>query len=102
MSVTFHIREQEATIQVHGHFNFSQHGAFRDACKAVLAHQGVKSVEINLMEVDHLDSSALGMLLVLRDQVEERRIQRLLISNAKPVVRQIFAIAKFDKFFEID
>lgn len=102
MSVTFHIREQEATIQIHGHFNFSQHGAFRDACKAVLAHQTIQSLEINLMEVDHLDSSALGMLLVLRDQVDERRIPRLLISNTKPVVRQIFAIAKFDKFFEID
>lgn len=102
MSVTFQFREQEATIQIHGHFNFAQHGAFRDVCKAVLAQQDIKSLEINLMEVDHLDSSALGMLLVLRDQAAERHIQRILISNTKPVVRQIFAIAKFDKFFEID
>lgn len=68
MSVTYHFREQEASIQVHGHFNFAQHAAFRDASRAVLAVTDVKSIEINLMDTDYLDSSALGMLLVLREQ----------------------------------
>lgn len=102
MSVTYHFREQEATILVRGHFNFAQHAAFRDATKAVLALSGVKSIEINLMDADYLDSSALGMLLVLREQANEHGIQRIMISNCKPGIRQIFAVARFEKFFDID
>lgn len=102
MSVTYHFREQEASIQVHGHFNFAQHAAFRDASRAVLAVTDVKSIEINLMDADYLDSSALGMLLVLREQANDRGISRIHISNAKPVIRQIFAVARFEKFFDID
>jgi anti-anti-sigma factor len=102
MSVTFHIREPEAAIQIRGHFNFAEHAAFRDASKAILAHGKVQSIEINLMDADYLDSSALGMLLVLREQASDKGIKRILISHANATIRQIFAIAKFDKFFEID
>src|SRR5574343_629420 len=102
MSVTYHFREQEATILVHGHFNFAQHAAFRDASKAVLSLPDIKSIEINLMDADYLDSSALGMLLVLREQASDRGIARIRISNTKPVIRQIFAVAHFEKFFDLD
>ena len=102
MSVTYHFREQEATILVHGHFNFAQHAAFRDASKAVLSLPDIKSIEINPMDADYLDSSALGMLLVLREQAGDRGINRILISNSKTGIRQIFAVARFEKFFDID
>lgn len=102
MSVTYHAREQEATIQVTGHFNFAQHAAFRDASKAVLAMPDIKTIEINLMDADYMDSSALGMLLVLREQAASHGVQRILISNTKPGIRQILAIARFEKFFDID
>lgn len=102
MSVTYHAREQEATILIKGHFNFAQHAAFRDASKAVLALANIKTIEINLMEADYMDSSALGMLLVLREQASDHGIERILISNTKPGIRQILAIARFEKFFDID
>lgn len=102
MSVTYHFQEQEATIQVHGHFNFAQHAAFRDASRAVLAIADIKTLEVNLMDADYLDSSALGMLLVLREQASDRGIARIRISNTKPVIRQIFAVAHFEKFFDLD
>jgi anti-anti-sigma factor len=101
MSVTFHIREPEAAIQIRGHFNFAEHAAFRDASKAILAHSKLHVIEIDLMDVDYLDSSALGMLLVLREQACDKGVKRILISHASPTIRQIFVIAKFDKFFEI-
>lgn len=102
MALSYRINDKEASISIGGHFNFSLHGAFRDACNAILGTSGVQSIEINLMDADYLDSSALGMLLVLKEQANNKGIQRLMIVNAKPTIKQILTIAKFEKFFQVD
>lgn len=102
MSVYFHLRDAEACIQIHGHFNLALHGAFRDACKRLFSHTGLQAIEVDLMETEYLDSSALGMLLVLRDQAHDHGIRQILISNTRPAIRQLFSLAKFDTFFEIE
>jgi len=47
-----------------------------------------------------VDSSALGMLLVLRDKVGNQQ-SAIKIINARPDVKKILTIANFDKLFTV-
>ena len=55
---------------------------------------------IDLAGVDYLDSSALGMLLMLRDRANTAR-KALSLANPRGMVKQALEIARFDKLFSI-
>ncbi|MCU1723854.1 MULTISPECIES: STAS domain-containing protein [unclassified Pseudomonas] len=90
--------ENKLTIRVKGRFDFGNHQVFRDAYE----RQAVKpeSVVVDLKDATYLDSSALGMLLLLRDHVggDEPRVS---VVNTSSDVRKILAISNFEKLFDI-
>ena len=85
-------------IKIIGRFDFGMHNDFRRALN--LIGNGVKRVEVDFTDTDYLDSSALGMLLVLRDKVSSSKTVVELL-RVKPDVRKILEIANFDKLFSI-
>lgn len=87
------------TVIISGRFDFGIHQEFRKATE--LAESGVSSIIVDMGRVDYLDSSALGMLLVLRDKVGESK-SAIRIKNAKPEVRKILEIANFNKLFTLE
>ncbi len=81
------------TIQVTGRFDFSIHRDFREVCKTVGRSD---ACVIDLENATYVDSSALGMMLLLREQVASVRIV-----CPNPDVRKILEIANFQKLFEL-
>ena len=98
MSIDTRISEDggDATIKISGRFDFSQHHDFRTAFEET--PDDVKSFTVDLGGTEYVDSSALGMLLVLRDRVQDRK-EGVKIVNANPAVKKILEIANFDKLF---
>jgi anti-anti-sigma factor len=90
--------KQILEIKISGRFDFSVHQDFRKATQQ--ASSGVSAIIVDMSETDYVDSSALGMLLVLRDKVGESK-EAISIKNAKPEVRKILDIANFDKLFTL-
>ncbi len=88
----------EATISISGRFDFSQHQDFRSAFDKAPA--AIKQFVVDLRATEYVDSSALGMLLVLRDKVGDQR-DNVKIINANASVRKILEIANFDKLFSV-
>ncbi len=84
------------TIKVSGRFDFGVHQAFRKAIEQV--SNTVRIVIVDLQSTDYMDSSALGMLLVLRDKINSNQ-QSVRLNNPKPEVRKILEIANFDRLF---
>jgi anti-anti-sigma factor len=84
------------SISIHGRFDFGSHQAFRQAYEQVLA---TDNVFVDLAHTEYLDSSALGMLLVLKDTVGGKPIQ---IVGCRPAVKRILEIANFDRIFTIN
>ena len=84
-------------IAISGRFDFGLHQDFR---KATEQASGASSIIVDMGKVDYLDSSALGMLLVLRDKVGDSK-NTVTIKNAKPDVMKILQIANFDKLFTL-
>lgn len=84
-------------IEVTGHFGFSIYQQFREACAPAV---GARRYLIDLKDTEYMDSAALGMLLVLRDQAGGDRAD-IRIVNCNPEVRKILTIAHFDRLFRI-
>lgn len=85
------------TLQLDGRFDFSTHQEFLNSCH--LYPRGQKQFVVDLAGVDYMDSSALGMLLQLREQADKG--QPVALINARSEVREILRIANFDKLFAI-
>ncbi|WP_223487759.1 STAS domain-containing protein [Pseudomonas sp. A-RE-19] len=87
---------QKLTISIKGRFDFAKHQEFRESYE----HKKLSAVVVDLKEATYLDSSALGMLLLLRDQAGgDNSDIRLVNSNSD--VKKILAISNFDKLFDI-
>ncbi|MBK1642001.1 anti-anti-sigma factor [Chromatium okenii] len=101
MSVMRRVDEQKSqvTIAIDGRFDFAQHKAFRDAYREVDAKQ-MKFV-VDLSGASYLDSSALGMLLLLRDYAGGDAT-RVTITGCSEDVRRVLKIANFEKLFQLD
>ena len=89
---------QELTILIQGRFDFGAHQEFRNAYERV--NSTPQRYVVDLKETTYLDSSALGMLLLLRDHAGGDSAQIRLL-NCNPDVRKILAISNFEQLFNI-
>lgn len=100
MSIHSHASEdgQELVIAIQGRFDFSAHQEFRNSYEG-LSHPPSR-IQVDMAETTYLDSSALGMLLLLRDYAGggDARID---IANCSPDVKKILTISNFEQLFNI-
>lgn len=85
-------------IAVSGKFDFQLYDEFRSAYVDTQG-SGIRYT-VDLSGTDYLDSSALGMLLLLREHAggEGAKID---ITNSSPDVKKILDVANFGKLFNI-
>jgi anti-anti-sigma factor len=85
---------QGLLIQIAGKFDFHLVHEFRES------YQGdrYKSYTLSMERVEHIDSSALGMLLNMRKHLGND--VPIKIKNCTPNIKKIFMISHFDKKFE--
>lgn len=95
MSIVFRVNAGVLQIKISGQFVFRVHQEFGEATK--LVDKSIKQIEVDLGNTDYLDSSALGMLLMLRDKFAGKNTVQ--IKNAKDVVKNILEVVNFDKLF---
>lgn len=89
--------DNNTTIRVTGRFDFSCHGAFREA---YLAAPNGSDYVVDLGETSYIDSAALGMLLLLREHAQQQGV-RVAISNVKGQTKEVLQIANFHRLFKI-
>lgn len=99
MSVTHTVGDggNEITINVSGKFDFNVHQDFRNAYRN--EKPGAK-YKIKMDGTDYIDSSALGMLLLLREHAGNDKAD-ITISGCKDEIRKILSIANFERLFDI-
>jgi anti-anti-sigma factor len=86
------------TIKVSGRFDFSSHKAFIAAYKE--HPKGEKDFIVDLASAEYLDSSAMGMLLQLREY-STKKPNSVVLSNGNAAIKEILRIANFEKLFII-
>lgn len=89
---------KRVTICISGRFDFDLHQDFRKAFDH--AESGDITYVIDLAEAEYMDSSALGMLLLLRERAGGDRAN-ISIVNCSPSVNKILTISNFHKLFNV-
>ena len=100
MQTQFDISDQAAIIRLHGRLTFAENSAFRQVVESL--HQaGCDQVVFDLAQLDYIDSSGMGMLLVARDMAAARG-GAVTLANADGQVARMLRLAKFSDFFTVD
>ena len=89
---------QELQINIEGRFDFNVHLAFRRAYEE--PGNEVGSYIVDMTAASYLDSSALGMLLLLRDYAGGDSAS-ITIVHCNDDIKKIFAISNFEQLFDI-
>lgn len=100
MAINVQIRDSVARITMIGRFDFQVHREFKDAYTPLLSNAAVREVEVEMSKVVYLDSSALGMLMLLNERVKEVN-KSVTLLNVSNVVAQVLEVANFSKIFNI-
>ena len=83
-------------IAISGRFDISMYSTFGECYKNYIGN--VSKVVVDMSNLEYIDSSALGMLLMLRERTGGSNSNIELI-NLTPSVSKIFSTVKFDKLF---
>ena len=86
----------ELTISIVGRFDFELVQEFR----AAYTDQKSARYTIDMRATEHMDSSALGMLLNMRKTLGQDT--KISIVNCRPQIKKILTISRFDKKFSIE
>ncbi|VAW74399.1 hypothetical protein MNBD_GAMMA12-153 [hydrothermal vent metagenome] len=84
-------------ISVSGRFDFSFHKEFREAYKET---ESAQHVVVDMSATEYIDSSALGMLLLLREHTGSGG-DGIEISGCNDSIKKVLILSKFDKMFTI-
>ena len=100
MTIRSEVSESGDTIiiSISGRFDFSAHQDFRDSYEG--SEPDSLRYQVDMSETTYLDSSALGMLLLLRDFAggDDGTVE---ILNCNPDVKKILTISNFEQLFSI-
>ncbi|MEN9658005.1 MAG: hypothetical protein RL571_1470 [Pseudomonadota bacterium] len=100
MTPTVQVEGEVGRVVLSGQFDFSAHREFRQVCETLISNPSIKEVLVDFQNVNYLDSSALGMLLLLKEKIGAAS-KNLALVNCRDSVRQVLEIACFGKIFTI-
>ncbi|PCJ33323.1 MAG: anti-anti-sigma factor [Gammaproteobacteria bacterium] len=97
MAITSSTDGNKYTIKIQGRFDFGVQAEFRQLYEKEASSS---AFVLDFSLTDYMDSSALGMLLLLRDYAGGDNAEVELV-QCKPDIRNILEISNFQKLFKI-
>lgn len=87
-------------LSLSGKFTFADRKFFKDLFIKI-REGNIKHLTIGLSEIEFVDSAALGILLLARDEAEKLQIN-LVLKSPKDQVKKMFEISRFYELFQIE
>ncbi len=100
MEHDFESRDGGLSIKVSGRMTHKDHKAFRDILGQI-NNAGSARVQFDLSRVEFMDSSALGMLLIVRDAAVQQN-RDVVLKGATGQVETLMKVAKLHKYFTVE
>jgi HptB-dependent secretion and biofilm anti anti-sigma factor len=97
-SATLSSAGDELTMVIDGRFDFNIHSDFRNAYRDLPAST---RYVVDLARASFMDSSAMGMLLLLREHAGEKDAN-ICLQNCNADIRKILSISNLDKMFVVE
>ncbi|WP_018151348.1 STAS domain-containing protein [Leeia oryzae] len=101
MQANYTVNGAVAVIVLTGRFDFNSHRVFREIIDKAIAESVVRKLTLDFHGVDYIDSSALGMLMLLKEKADAASKQ-VALANCSGTARQVLDIANFSKLFTME
>lgn len=101
MNVTIEKDDGRAVLYLSGRFDVMSNVEFRDATKPLLSENDWDTLAIDFTDVPFVDSSGLGSLLLLREQMQTAG-KGLVLTRCGEELRHVLDVAQFAKIFCIE
>lgn len=92
--------EGTPVMQIAGRLDFTQREEFSAMTEHFLERVSGTEVHINCANLDYLDSSGLGMLLILRDRAQQLGCSVALL-NCSAAIRDVLNTVQFGRLFRL-
>ncbi|HEX5364842.1 MAG TPA: STAS domain-containing protein [Gallionella sp.] len=100
MRVSRLLKDDTATVYIAGRFDATGYRQFRDVCDECLRLPEVVTLDVDVSGVEHFNSTALGMLILVR--AEARKWGKALrLSNPDELTWRVLELANFHRLFAI-
>ena len=100
MALDTQVQGNVARIMMKGRFDFHVHRDFKETYTKLFENSAVQQIEIEMSKLDYLDSSALGMLMLLNERAKSVN-KSITLVNPSGVVSQVLEVANFNRLFTI-
>jgi anti-anti-sigma factor len=98
MDISIESADGRTTLRLAGRFDTQNSLALRNAAKPLLGAEDVSALVIDLEQVSFIDSSGLGLLLLLREQATAVG-KSIILSRCSPEVMKVLSITQFHRLF---
>lgn len=88
-----------ATIMLDTDFNFDTNKSFRNAVRDSL-EKGAKEIVLEFKDVEYMDSTALGLLMIAKDTASDVDC-KIKLRNVSGYAKKILEMSQFDKKFDL-
>lgn len=100
MNVDTQMDGNRARLVLNGRFDFNSHAVFNQATDSLLKESAISELEVDFEQVKYIDSSAMGMLLLLKERAKGTS-KSITLVNCKGSVAQVFELSNFRRLFTI-
>jgi HptB-dependent secretion and biofilm anti anti-sigma factor len=90
---------ESESIRLPNRFDYSFHKQFGETYAPMLEKPDVKEVVLEFGQVEYLDSSALGMMVLMQKKMHSKKI-KVKIKGAHGATDEILKMANMNKLFE--
>lgn len=87
-------------IHLSGKFTFSDHVSFK-SIRGLFSEDAYDTIIFDFSEVTFMDSSALGMMMIAREEATTHN-KNIILRKPKDKVEKMFRVSKFDTIFTIE
>jgi len=94
------IKDEQYEFQIKGRFTYIDSGQFREIIDAIRARQ-CSAITINLNALEFIDSTAIGMLLLAREEASNKQVSLTLCKAVQMQPEKVMKMAKFDQLFNV-
>ena len=98
MMLTEEVHGDMIAFKFMGEFTFRDYAAF-EKCKARVESGSFKTAHFDLSELTSIQTTAIGMLLILGDTAEQRSV-RLKMTPPQGPARRMLALCRIDRVFQ--
>lgn len=100
MEYSFTKQANHCQMHLKGNFTFNDNHKFREIVN-IMQNDDPKSVTLDMGDLEFIDSAALGMLLLLKDEAGKTNTQ-ISLTGANGQIKKMLQLSNFDQIFTID